>query len=157
MATDMMTSEQSVEDEQTAHAPSGDIVAIATRSSRTAAPTSLAAAPAPLQLPAHIAPTPPRVSFDRRELNTLLNLYGRRVAEGEWRDYAIDFHKDRAIFSVFRRTSEAPLYRIEKQPRLERRQGAWSVVSAAGLILKRGNDLSRVLAVIDKPLRVVRG
>ncbi|MGV2979633.1 DUF2794 domain-containing protein [Camelimonas sp. ID_303_24] len=100
---------------------------------------------------------PARVSFDRRELNALLNLYGRRVAEGEWRDYAIDFHKDRAIFSVFRRTSEAPLYRIEKQPRLERRQGAWSVVSAAGLILKRGNDLPRVLAVIDKPLRLVRG
>lgn len=97
-----------------------------------------------------------QVTFDRHELNQLLNLYGRRVAAGEWRDYAIDFHKDRAIFSVFRRTSESPLYRIEKQPRLARRQGAWSVVSAAGIILKRGNDLTRVLAAIDKPLRIVR-
>jgi len=161
MATDMMTSEQPAEDKQTAHAPSGDIVAINARSSRAIAPTIApmppAAVAAPLQTPAPITPTPPRVSFDRRELNTLLNLYGRRVAEGEWRDYAIDFHKDRAIFSVFRRTSEAPLYRIEKQPRLERKQGAWSVVSAAGLILKRGNDLSRVLAVIDRPLRLIRG
>jgi len=144
----MMTSEQP--DEQTTRPPPGEVVAIN-------APLSRAVAPPPLHSPAPVAPAPPRVSFDRRELNTLLNLYGRRVAEGEWRDYAIDFHKDRAIFSVFRRTSEAPLYRIEKQPRLERKQGAWSVVSAAGLILKRGNDLSRVLAIIDRPLRLVRG
>lgn len=104
----------------------------------------------------HPAP-PAQITFDRRELNVLLNLYGRRVAAGEWRDYAIDFHRDRAIFSVFRRTAEIPLYRIEKQPRMERRQGAWSVISAAGVILKRGNDLSRVLAVIDRPLRLVSG
>jgi hypothetical protein len=100
---------------------------------------------------------PPQVSFDRRELNELLNLYGRRVAEGEWRDYAIDFLKDRAVFSIFRRSSEVPLYRVEKVPKLARRQGAYAVVSATGLILKRGQELSRVLQVLDKPLRLVGG
>jgi len=77
------------------------------------------------------------------------------VAEGEWRDYAIDFTRDKAVFSVYRRTSEMPLYRIEKDPRLARRQGAYAVIAASGLILKRGNDLDRVLHAIDKPLRVV--
>lgn len=78
------------------------------------------------------------------------------VAAGEWRDYAIDFLRDQAVFSVFRRTSEAPLYRIEKTPRLARRQGAYSVVAAGGLILKRGPDLARVLAVLEKKtLRLV--
>lgn len=101
---------------------------------------------------------PSQVSFDRSELNSLLNLYGRMVAAGEWRDYAIDFLKDQAVFSVFRRTSEAPLYRIEKTPRLARRQGAYSVVSTTGLILKRGHELTRVLAVLDKAtLRLVSG
>jgi hypothetical protein len=97
-----------------------------------------------------------QVSFDRRELNDILNLYGRMVAAGEWRDYAIDFLKDQAVFSVFRRSSEAPLYRIEKTPRLARRQGAYAVVTATGLILKRGHDLARVLSVLDKKaLRLV--
>jgi hypothetical protein len=77
------------------------------------------------------------------------------VAEGEWRDYAIDFTRDKAVFSVYRRTSEMPLYRIEKDPRLARRQGAYAVIAASGLILKRGHDLDRVLHAIDKPLRVV--
>ena len=77
------------------------------------------------------------------------------VAAGEWRDYAIDFLKDKAQFSVYRRTSEMPLYRIEKDPRLARRQGAYAVVAASGLILKRGHELDRVLRVLDKPLRVV--
>jgi len=77
------------------------------------------------------------------------------VAAGEWRDYAIDAMKDKAVFSVFRRASEAPLYRIEKTPKLARRQGAYSVISATGLILKRGHDLSRVLRSIDKRLRLV--
>src|SRR4051812_19582520 len=97
----------------------------------------------------------PVVSFDRRELREILDLYGRRVAEGEWRDYAIDFTRDKAVFSVYRRTAEMPLYRIEKEPRLARRQGAYSVVAASGLVLKRGQALARVLAVLDKPLRVV--
>lgn len=95
------------------------------------------------------------VSFNRFELREILNLYGRKVAAGEWRDYAIDFRKDKAIFSVFRRTSEMPLYRIEKDPKLSRRQGAYAVISAAGLILKRGHELSRVLAVLEKRLRLV--
>ena len=97
----------------------------------------------------------PRVTFDRRELNRILRLYGRKVAAGEWRDYAIDFLKDRAVFSVFRRASEVPIYRIEKNPKLERRQGAYSVVTATGLILRRGHELERVLDAIDKSLRVV--
>ncbi|WP_210496583.1 DUF2794 domain-containing protein [Microvirga antarctica] len=99
--------------------------------------------------------TPKRVSFDRSELQTILNVYGRKVAEGEWRDYALDFLADKAVFSIYRRTSEVPLYRVEKDPRLARKQGAYSVVVASGLILKRGNDLTAVLRVIDKPLKVV--
>ena len=91
-----------------------------------------------------------RVTFDRRELNRIFSLYGRMVAAGEWRDYAIDFLKDRAVFSVFRRASEVPIYRIEKDPRLARRQGAYSVVSATGLIVRRGPELDRVLRVLDK-------
>ena len=93
---------------------------------------------------------PQIISFDRRELDQLLSVYGRRVAEGEWRDYAIDMLRDRAVFSVFRRTAEAPLYRIEKSPKLARRQGIYSVIATTGLILKRGHDLCRVLRVFDR-------
>ena len=96
-----------------------------------------------------------QVTFDRRELDRILGLYGRMVAAGEWRDYAIDFLKDRAVFSVFRRASEMPIYRIEKNPRLARRQGAYSVISATGLILRRGHELERVLLVIDRKLALV--
>ena len=96
-----------------------------------------------------------RVTFNRIELNRILDLYGRMVAEGEWRDYAIDFLKDRAVFSVFRRASEVPIYRIEKDPRLARKQGIYSVISATGLILRRGHELERVLLVIDRKLAVV--
>jgi hypothetical protein len=107
-----------------------------------------------LDLFAPSGPQPPRqkpyVGFDRRELNTILNLYGRKVAAGEWRDYAIDFLKDRAVFSVFRRTSEVPLYRIEKNPKLQQRQGAYSVISATGHIVRRGHELDRVLRALDK-------
>ena len=95
------------------------------------------------------------VTFNRRELNRILDLYGRKVAAGEWRDYAIDFLKDRAVFSIFRRSSEMPIYRIEKSPRLARRQGAYSVVSVTGLILKRGHELDRVLRVLERSLSVV--
>lgn len=105
--------------------------------------------------PAPTPPQPAQVVFDREELRQLFNLYGRKVAEGEWRDYALDFLKDRAVFSVFRRTAEAPLYRVEKDPRLVRRQGAYCVVSQSGLVLKRGHELERVLRVLDKPVRLV--
>src|ERR1700742_2859748 len=98
---------------------------------------------------------PSRVTFNRFELNRILNLYGRMVADGEWRDYAIDFLKDRAVFSVFRRASEVPIYRIEQDPRLARKQGIYSVLSATGLILRRGHELDRVLLVIDRKLAVV--
>ena len=103
------------------------------------------------------ASVPGRVTFSRRELNRILGLYGRMVAAGEWRDYAIDFLKDRAVFSVFRRASEVPIYRIEKSPKLARRQGAYSVISATGLIVRRGPELDRVLHAIDKSLSVVAG
>ena len=104
--------------------------------------------------PPHLVP---HVTFERGELDQILGLYGRKVAEGEWRDYAIDFLKDRAVFSVFRRASEVPIYRIEKNPRLSRRQGVYSVISATGLILKRGHELERVLRVLDPLLRLVAG
>jgi len=98
---------------------------------------------------------PGKVTFNRRELDRILGLYGRMVAAGEWRDYAIDFLKDRAVFSVFRRASEVPIYRIEKDPRLARKQGAYSVISATGLIVKRGHELENVLRAVDKSLKLV--
>ena len=94
------------------------------------------------------------IAFDRDELSQILNIYGRKVRSGEWRDYAIDILREKAVFSVFRRTSEVPLYRIEKCPRLARRQGAYSVVATTGLILKRGHELRRVLAVLEKGVRL---
>lgn len=94
-------------------------------------------------------------AFTRQELMTILNVYGRMVAAGEWKDYAIDFERDRAVFSIYRRASEMPLFRVEKQPKLARKQGAFSVVSQTGLILKRGHDLRRVLSALDKRLRLV--
>ena len=100
-----------------------------------------------------LAPVP--VRFDRRELDKILQVYSRMVGGGEWKDYAIDALSDRAVFSVFRRASEVPLYRIEKNPKLARRQGAFSVVSASGVILKRGHELASVLTVFDKGLRLV--
>lgn len=96
------------------------------------------------------------VTFHRRELDQLLNLYGKMVAAGEWRDYAIDHLSDRAVFSVFRRTSEVPLFQIVKSPKLARKQGAFSVISADGRTLKRGHELPRVLRVFDKSLRLVK-
>jgi len=105
--------------------------------------------------PVRNAPAPlNQVTFSRRELRRILDLYGRKVAAGEWRDYAIDFLKDRAVFSVFRHASEVPLYRIEKNPKLARRQGAYSVISATGLIVRRGQELDRVLRAIE-PLALV--
>jgi hypothetical protein len=89
------------------------------------------------------------VSFNRRELDHILRLYGRKVASGEWRDYAIDMLRDRAVFSVFKRTAETPLYRIEKNPRLAKKQGAYAILNAAGMILKRGHELETVLRIFE--------
>ena len=96
----------------------------------------------------------PFVGFDRQELNTILNLYGRKVASGEWRDYAMDFLKDRALFSVYKRASERPLYVIEKNPKLRHRQGQYMVTSQDGRVLKRGHEIDIVLRVLE--LAVVR-
>lgn len=97
-------------------------------------------------------PIPEQVSFDRNELLAILSVYGRMVAAGEWRDYAMSFLREAAIFSVFRRTAENPLYRIEKRPRLRQRQGQYAVVALDGRILKRGNDLRAVLGVLERKL-----
>jgi len=93
-----------------------------------------------------------RVFFERRELDRLLGLYGRMVAAGEWRDYAIDSLTDSAAFCVYRRSSEAPLYRIEKRPALARKQGAWAVLGHAGQTLARGHELEQVLKVLTRKL-----
>jgi hypothetical protein len=99
----------------------------------------------------------PVVSFDRRELDAILRVYGRKVAECEWRDYAIDHLTDRAVFSIFRRASEMPIYRVEKLHAAARKQGAYRIVAPTGLILKRGHDLAGVLHILDRPkLSLVR-
>lgn len=126
-----------------------EIEPISLRSRNGASPSGPAAAqPAPASHPATVA-------FNLHELRQILSVYGRKVAAGEWRDYALDFGREKAVFSVFRRASEYPLYRIEKNPKLARRQGAYSVVAGTGLILKRGHDLRRVLGVLEKSLRLV--
>jgi hypothetical protein len=97
-----------------------------------------------------------RVRFDRRELKHILDLYGAMVMAGEWRDYAIDFRNDVAAFSVFRRSSEIPLYTIEKRPKLRDRQGQYGIIAAGGRVIKRGNELAAVLRVLHlKLLKVV--
>ena len=96
------------------------------------------------------------VAFHRTELSDILSLYGRMVAAGEWRDYGISSLQHVAIFSVFRRTAEQPLYRIEKDPSRARKQGAFAIISAAGLVLKRGHELETVLRYFDKAPRLVR-
>jgi hypothetical protein len=100
--------------------------------------------------PSYAAPGEARTFFERRELERLLRLYGRMVAAGEWRDYAIDGLRDVAVFSVFRRASEQPLYRVEKRPALARRQGAWAVIGEGGMILRRGHELEQVLRFFEK-------
>jgi Protein of unknown function (DUF2794) len=95
---------------------------------------------------------PEQVSFDRREMNSILALYGRMVALGEWRDYGISMLRDMAVFSVFRRTAENPLYRIEKRPRLRSKQGMYAVVGMDGQTLRRGHDLAAVLRVLEARL-----
>ncbi|WP_320201353.1 DUF2794 domain-containing protein [Agrobacterium sp. rho-13.3] len=95
------------------------------------------------------------ITFHRRELDAILRIYGRMVGEGEWRDYAIDHLKDKAVFSVFKRSGEMPLFRIEKDPKLAAKQGAFSVVNTDGRILKRGHELPQVLKVFDKVLKLI--
>ncbi|WP_375260073.1 DUF2794 domain-containing protein [Citreimonas sp.] len=94
----------------------------------------------------------PVVSFHRTELSVILSLYGRMVAAGEWRDYGISSLRDAAVFSVFRRTAENPLYRIEKRPKLRARQGEYAVIGMDGQVLKRGHDLKTVLRVLERKL-----
>jgi hypothetical protein len=101
------------------------------------------------------SPPVKKTAFDRKELNIILNLYGSKVAEGEWRDYALDFDIDKATFSVYRRASEVPLYRIVKDMTLARRQGAYAVIAQGGLILRRGHDLAQVLRVLFGRPRLV--
>jgi hypothetical protein len=97
----------------------------------------------------------PVVGFDRHELQTILNLYGRKVSSGEWRDYAMDFLRERALFSIYRRNSERPLFVIEKNPRLRNRQGHYMVLSTDGRVLKRGHTLAAVLRVLEPRLVLV--
>jgi hypothetical protein len=92
---------------------------------------------------------PAQVFFDRRELDQILRVYGRMVAQGEWRDYAMLGGKDAAEFAVFRRSGDAPAYRVEKRPSLQSRQGQWAVIGEGGQILRRGRDLTQVLRVFD--------
>ncbi|MEO1746670.1 MAG: DUF2794 domain-containing protein [Pseudomonadota bacterium] len=100
--------------------------------------------------------TAPEVKFDRRELDQLLRVYSFMVAGGDWRDYGISHLKDRAVFSVFRRASEMPLYRIEKAPKNAKRQGAYAIIAPNGQILKRGHDLQPLLKYFDKKIRLVQ-
>lgn len=89
------------------------------------------------------------VTFDRKELSTILNVYGRKVASGEWRDYAIDFLRERALFSIYKRSSERPIYVIEKNPRLRNKQGQYLVLSQEGRVLRRGHELATVLRILE--------
>ncbi len=95
---------------------------------------------------------PQQPFFDRRELQIIMNIYGRMVQAGEWRDYAIDTLPDRVVFAIFRRASEMPIYRIEKQPKLVNRQGQYAVLGAAGQVLKRGRELPQLLRVFERKL-----
>lgn len=105
-----------------------------------------------MNAPTPLVPSGDRVTFNRAELGVILSVYGRMVAAGEWRDYGMSFLRDVAIFSVFRRATEHPLYRIEKRPRMRAAQGAYSVVAMDGRILKRGHDLATVLRVLERKL-----
>lgn len=96
-----------------------------------------------------------QVCFDRREFGAIFSVYGRMVAAGEWRDYGLSTLRDMAVFSIFRRTAEMPLYRVEKRPSLRAKQGMYSVVGMDGRILRRGHDLTQVLRVLEKSVRAV--
>ncbi len=98
------------------------------------------------------SPVPEQVAFDRQELNVILGVYGRMVSAGEWRDYGMSFLREVAVFSIFRRTAEVPMYRIEKRPKLRQKQGLYAVIGMDGRILKRGSDLRAVLRVLERKL-----
>ncbi len=104
----------------------------------------------------HKQASPLRVCFDREELTTLLNLYGRNVSSGEWRDYALDFLSERALFSIYRHNSEQPVFVIEKNPKLARKQGQYRVIGHQGRVLRRGCSLSRVVRVLDPGFMLVK-
>ena len=104
-----------------------------------------------------IVPQADRVAFDRKELASILSVYGRMVAAGEWRDYAMAFLSDVAVFSIFRHAAETPIFRVEKRPKLRGAQGMYAVIAMDGRILKRGQDLYQVMRVFDrKMIRAVR-
>lgn len=105
--------------------------------------------PTPFPQPSSL---PEQVTFDRHELGAILRLYGQMVAAGEWRDYGLSFLREAAVFSVFRRTAENPLYRIEKRPKLRARQGMYAVIGMDGQILRRGHELAQVLRVLEQKL-----
>lgn len=100
----------------------------------------------------HSSRVPEQVAFDRAEMGAILAVYGRMVAAGEWRDYGISCLREVAVFSVFRRTAENPLYRIEKRPKLRARQQLYAVIGMDGQVLKRGADLKVVLRVLERNL-----
>lgn len=105
--------------------------------------------------PGPTPPAPPATAFHRSELGPILALYGRMVAAGEWRDYGIAHLRDVAVFSIFRRTAEVPLYRVEKRPALRARQGQYAVIGSEGQVLRRGHDLAQVLRALERKPRVV--
>ena len=104
----------------------------------------------PLRSSAASPQTPSQIAFDRKELSAILNVYGQMVSKGDWKDYALDFLPERAVFSIYRKASEHALYRIEKVPTLRSKQGQFAVIAPGGLVLKRGHDLAAVLKVFDK-------
>lgn len=93
-----------------------------------------------------------QIGFDRLELNRILDLYGRMVAAGHWRDYAIDLGRDAAVFAAFRRATERPEFRVEKRPALRNKQGMWALIGEAGQVVKRGHELGPVLAPVERRL-----
>jgi len=110
----------------------------------------------PTLKPNHKNRTPSQVAFNRHELSLILGVYGQMVSNGDWKDYAMDFLKDKAIFSIYRKATEHALYKIEKVPSLRHKQGQFAVIAPGGLILKRGHDLKTVLKVFDKQRFKVR-
>ena len=110
--------------------------------------------PAPAPAPSIVGfPRPPQqVGFDRFELARILDVYGRMVAAGQWRDYAMSFEKDHASFAAFKRAAERPQMRLVKQPDLRGKQGMWALYGEAGQVLKRGHELAGVLSVIERRL-----
>jgi hypothetical protein len=101
--------------------------------------------------------SPSQIGFERAELSRIVDLYGRMVAAGMWKDYAMDFGKEAAVFQAFRRTAERPEYRIEKRPALRNRQGMWALFGENGVVLKRGHELGPVLAPIERRLMKLVG